>query len=173
MQLNNLRIPGEKTVIDLRIADGKILTMQSRAGQPATGSVPASGPAGSAQPSTDNAQIDFNGALVFPGLINSHDHLDFNLFPLMGNKIYRNYTEWGRDIHANNTAVMRAVLQVPQEPRPFWGLYKNLLNGFTTVVNHGDRLTTDNSLIDVFQECHCLHSVGFERNWIWKLNQPF
>jgi|GEM_PF-4212352 len=37
--------------------------------------------------------LTFNGSLVFPGLINSHDHLDFNSFPLLGNRIYNNYTE--------------------------------------------------------------------------------
>jgi hypothetical protein len=56
--------------------------------------------------------------------------------------------------------------------RTQWGVYKNLLNGFTTVVNHGERLATDASLINVFQEYYCLHSVGFERNWRWKLNKP-
>jgi cytosine/adenosine deaminase-related metal-dependent hydrolase len=117
--------------------------------------------------------LSFEAALVFPGLINSHDHLDFNLFPLLGNRIYKNYTDWGSDIHANNTAAMRAVLQVPQELRTLWGIYKNLLNGFTTVVNHGDKLATDASLISIFQDCHCLHSVAFERNWRWKMNRPF
>ena len=40
-------------------------------------------------------QLTFENAVVFPGLINSHDHLDFNLFPPLGHKTYNNYTEWG------------------------------------------------------------------------------
>ena len=46
--------------------------------------------------------------LHFPGLINSHDHLDFNLFPQTGNRIYNNYTEWGRDIHEQNKEAISA-----------------------------------------------------------------
>jgi hypothetical protein len=72
-----------------------------------------------------------------------------------------------------NKDAIDAVLRIPQELRVLWGMYKNLLNGFTTVVNHGDRLPIPDGLISVFQECHCLHSVGFERNWRWKLNRPF
>jgi cytosine/adenosine deaminase-related metal-dependent hydrolase len=152
MRLNNLRFPGDGGPYDLWIQDGKITAVQPS--QPA------------------ELSLDFHGALVFPGLINSHDHLDFNLFPPLGNRIYKNYTEWGSDIHTNNSAVIAAVLKVPQELRTRWGLYKNLLNGFTTVVNHGEKLVTDTNLIHVFQDCHSLHSVGFERHWKWKLNRP-
>lgn len=158
MRLDHLRIPGEDGAKDIRIANGKIISVLP-AGAP---------PPGEASEPT----LSFDGALVFPGLINSHDHLDFNLFPPLGNRIYRNYTEWGRDIHANNPVTIQAVQKVPQALRTQWGIYKNLLNGFTTVVNHGERLATDNSLINVFQEYYCLHSVGFERNWKWKLNKP-
>src|SRR5262249_24464239 len=73
---------------------------------------------------------------------------------------------------ASNKAAIDAVMRIPQPLRILWGVYKNLLNGFTTVVNHGDRLSIPDGLISVFQDCHCLHSVGFERNWRWKLNRP-
>jgi cytosine/adenosine deaminase-related metal-dependent hydrolase len=132
--------------------------------------------------------LSFPGAIVFPGLINSHDHLDFNLFPPLANRVYRNYNEWGPDIHRQNKEEIDAVLKIPQALRTQWGIYKNLLNGITTVVNHGERLVTNFSSLGarqeegekgedepvrVFQDCHCLHSVGFERNWKWKLNRPF
>ncbi|MEI7736753.1 MAG: amidohydrolase family protein, partial [Ferruginibacter sp.] len=54
-----------------------------------------------------------------------------------------------------------------------WGLYKNLLNGITTVVNHGRQIKTNHNIIRVFQKCYTLHSVGFERWWKYKLNRPF
>jgi hypothetical protein len=47
------------------------------------------------------------------------------------------------------------------------------LNGFTTVVNHGKKIKISNELISVFQECYPLHSTAFEKNWKWKLNNPF
>jgi cytosine/adenosine deaminase-related metal-dependent hydrolase len=117
--------------------------------------------------------INFESAIAFPGLINSHDHLDFNLFPQTGNRIYNNYTEWGRDIHQQNKEVIDTVLKIPQQIRTQWGLYKNLLNGITTVVNHGEKLNTGNDLINVVQNNYCLHSIEFEKNWKYKLNRPF
>lgn len=118
-------------------------------------------------------QLEMDGALVLPGFINSHDHLDFNCYPQLGNRQYANYTEWGKDIHLTHAPAIEAVKKIPHALRVQWGLYKNLLGGFTTVVNHGEMLDTDHSLVEVFQDCYPLHSPAFEKNWISKLNQPF
>ncbi len=120
----------------------------------------------------DDTRLEMDGAIVLPGFINSHDHLDFNCFPQLGNKIYTNYTEWGTDIHGANADVIKAVQQIPQALRVQWGLYKNLINGFTTVVNHGERLDTDDALVNVFRDHYQLHSPAFEKNWSLKLNHP-
>lgn len=117
-------------------------------------------------------RLELNGVMVLPGFINSHDHLDFNLFPRLRNRIYTNYTEWGRDIHRVNADVIGAVQKIPLNLRVQWGLYKNLLNGFTTVVNHGKYLQTGDELVNVFQDCYSLHSPAFEKNWPLKLNHP-
>jgi cytosine/adenosine deaminase-related metal-dependent hydrolase len=118
MRLNNLRFLNEDGLRDglhdLWVLDGKIAAI--RPSEPAL------------EPS-----LDLNGALAFPGLINSHDHLDFNLFPPMRNHIYNNYREWGPDIHTNNRASIDPILSIPQKLRTQWGIYKNLVNGFTTV----------------------------------------
>src|SRR5258706_11703399 len=94
----------------------------------------------------NGAHLYFNDALIFPGLINSHDHLDFNLFPKLGNRIYKNYVEWGNDIHQQNKETIDAVLKIPKKLRAQWGIYKNLLNGITAVFNHGKKLQIENSL---------------------------
>jgi cytosine/adenosine deaminase-related metal-dependent hydrolase len=120
---------------------------------------------------TEENSILFDNSLAFPGLVNSHDHLDFNLFPQLANRQYNNYREWGLDIHKANRAAIDKVLNIPQTLRTEWGLYKNLLNGITTVVNHGPVLDIAPDLITVFQDCYSLHSPGFERNWRWKLNR--
>ena len=117
----------------------------------------------------DDEIIEFDGALAFPGLINSHEHLEFNSFPSLKNGNYSNYTQWGKDIHQNNKEEIEAVLKIPLEERINFGIYKNLVNGFTTVVNHGTRLTIPDSSISIFQGCTSLHSVSFEKNWKWKL----
>ena len=117
--------------------------------------------------------IFFEDAIVFPGLINSHDHLDFNLFPQTGNRVYKNYVEWGEDIHVRNKEMIRSVLTIPQHIRTQWGMYKNLLNGITKVVNHGEKLNIRDNFITVFQNNYNLHSIQFEKNWKLKLNHLF
>ncbi|HEY9196249.1 MAG TPA: hypothetical protein VIM77_08285, partial [Mucilaginibacter sp.] len=118
-------------------------------------------------------RLPFNNVIAFPGLINSHDHLDFNLFPKLGDKIYNNYTEWGLFIHREFKREIAEVMAVPKQLRINWGLYKNLLGGVTTVVNHGEDLQVENNLITVHEKTQDLHSVGFEKYWNIKLNNPF
>lgn len=153
MWLTNLRLPTIQGSWSLHIRDGKIAALI---------------PAGAAPPYA----LHFDQDLIFPGLINSHEHLDFNLFPALGNNRYTNYRTWGWDIHTRNTDQINKILKIPHALRTSWGIYKNLLNGFTTVVNHGAYLHTPDAPITIFQECHNLHSVGFERHWRWKLNKP-
>src|SRR5579863_6775727 len=66
--------------------------------------------------------ILFDNAIAFPGLINSHDHLDFNSFPKLANKKYTNYRQWGKDIHTNNKEEINGVLRIPQHFRVMWGM---------------------------------------------------
>lgn len=117
-------------------------------------------------------QLTFDQALVFPGLINSHDHLDFNLFPQLGTDIYGNYTEWGKHIHENYPEEIAAVLKVPVALREQWGMLKNLICGVTMVVNHGEKVAVKDRLIHVHERYYCIHSVQFEKKWKWKLNHP-
>jgi cytosine/adenosine deaminase-related metal-dependent hydrolase len=121
----------------------------------------------------DPFQIHFSEAIAIPGLINSHDHLDFNCFSVLGEKKYGDYREWGSHIHQDFKEEIRAIVKVPENLRTEWGVYKNLLSGVTTVVNHGKVLKIENPLIDIYQKTQNLHSVGFEKNWKWKLNNPF
>jgi cytosine/adenosine deaminase-related metal-dependent hydrolase len=107
-------------------------------------------------------QLTFDNALAFPGLINAHDHLDFNLFPSLGNKTYNNYTEWGGFLHKSYKKEIDAVLKVPLDLRVRWGMFKNLLCGVTTVINHGEWLNIKDPVINV-EQGKCLHSVHFEK----------
>ena len=117
-------------------------------------------------------QIHFTNALAFPGLINSHDHLDFNCFSVLGERKYHSYMEWGNHIHETYKHQIDAILKIPENFRASWGMYKNLLTGITTVVNHGPILKIVNPLINIYQQPQNLHSVKFEKNWKWKLNNP-
>ena len=121
----------------------------------------------------DNSKIiGFENAIAFPGLVNSHDHLDFNLFPMLGNPPYHNYTEWGRNIQISCRKEIDAILSIPVQLRVRWGMYKNLLSGVTTVVDHGQQIKIPNPLVKIISNHQSLHSVGFEKYWKLKLNNP-
>lgn len=157
MILNNIRLVNGKGTVSIRICDRKITAVVT----------------GDNYDPTEPCQLRFENAIAFPGLINSHDHLDFNSFPQLGNTLYKNYSRWGGHIHAAYKKEIEDVLKIPNELRTRWGMYKNLLCGVTTVVNHGNRLKIDDPFITVFQNCNNLHSVAFEKSWMLKLNNPF
>ena len=114
--------------------------------------------------------FNFSNAIAFPGLINSHDHLEFNLFPKLGNKIYNDYIEWGNDINEQNKKQIESVKKVPKELSYQWGLYKNLICGVTTIINHGKNFNTQyNNLPDVYFNYNYLHSLSIEKKWKIKL----
>jgi cytosine/adenosine deaminase-related metal-dependent hydrolase len=116
-------------------------------------------------------EIDFNNAIAFPGLINSHDHLEFNLFPKLGNMIYQDYVEWGNDIHIKDRDVIEVIRKVPYELRFRWGLYKNLLCGITTVAHHGNGIIFNiKGMPGIINNYNYLHSVRLEKRWAIKLN---
>ena len=85
---------------------------------------------------TAGPEIDLSGYLLLPGLINAHDHLEFNLFPRLGHGLYRNAAEWARDIHHPERSPVKEHLAVPKRVRLLWGGLKNLLSGVTTVAHH-------------------------------------
>lgn len=152
MVLGNVRLIDNDALVSIGIKGGKIATLSAQ--------------------KEDGHRFTFSNAVAFPGLINSHDHLDFNLFPQLGNKIYDNYIEWGDYIQDNYKDEINAVLAIPKNLRAQWGIYKNLICGITTVVNHGADLAIDDPLIRVFNRCQNLHSVAREKYWRLRLNNP-
>lgn len=152
MLLRNLHIVGkENSATDIRLDGDKIAEIgEQKAGK----------------------SIDFDKAIAFPGLINAHDHLEFNLFPQLGAK-YDTYPEWGPDIHTRYRREIKEVLDIPVDLRMKWGILKNIFNGVTTVAHHGSQRNLSCDFVNIFTRYSYLHSVALEKFWKLKLNHPF
>ena len=79
---------------------------------------------------------NFENHYIYPGLVNSHDHLEMNLYPKLGSPPYTNYLEWAKDIYKPATSPIREIEKVDIKDRLLWGGLKNLISGVTTVVHH-------------------------------------
>lgn len=84
--------------------------------------------------------VPLDGYLVLPGLINAHDHLEFGLFPNLGNGPYANSEDWAKDIQESERERIAAHTSVPKYVRLWWGAIRNLLCGVTTVCHHNPLL---------------------------------
>lgn len=87
-------------------------------------------------PGREHTQVDLDSFLILPGFINPHDHLQFALFPRLANPPYRNYVDWGEDIHLTFPDVIAKHKSVSKDVRLWWGGIRNLLCGVTTVCHH-------------------------------------
>lgn len=121
--------------------------------------------------SKNEVTLKFEDSIVFPGLINSHDHLEFNLYPQLGHNIYEDYVEWGKDIHAKDKEIINAIEGIPVDLRLKFGVIKNLLSGITTVVHHGEsELLPVDTPVSILKDITNIHSVRLGSKWKLKLN---
>jgi cytosine/adenosine deaminase-related metal-dependent hydrolase len=83
-------------------------------------------------------RLDLRDHLIFPGLINAHEHLHVNAVPpLKSDQPFPNSYAWiaAFQAHFEEPSVI-AALQVPKELRLRHGALKNLLAGTTCVAHH-------------------------------------
>ncbi len=120
---------------------------------------------GTLSPLKKEKAIDFQNHFLYPGLINAHDHLEMNLYPLMGKPLYNNYTEWARDIYKPKESPVKEIEGVDIKDRLLWGGIKNLISGVTTVVHHNPWhriLSKENFPVRVIETAWA-HSLAFEK----------
>jgi cytosine/adenosine deaminase-related metal-dependent hydrolase len=121
----------------------------------------------------DDRVLVFEEAIVFPGLINSHDHLEFDLYPQLAHGPYRDYVEWGDDIHGRDREIIAGIESVPRALRFEWGVLKNLIAGVTAVANHGaSRVESATAPIALISRGTDIHSVQLGTHWRLRINAP-
>lgn len=111
--------------------------------------------------------LDLNEYLLFPGLVNAHDHLEFALFPRLGSPPYKNATQWAHDIQESAAYTIALHQQIPKDIRLWWGAIRNLLCGVTTVCEHNPlrpALQDSSFPVRVVKEYGWEHSIAFAKD---------
>jgi len=112
--------------------------------------------------------------MILPGLINSHDHLEFSLYPRLGRGPHRNAGEWARAVYHPERSPLREHLTVPKSIRLLWGGLKNLVSGVTTVCHHNPRehaVFDQNFPVRVLKEFGWAHSLEFSTDVVARLGE--
>jgi cytosine/adenosine deaminase-related metal-dependent hydrolase len=81
-----------------------------------------------------DTEIDLDGQFVFPGLINGHDHLVDTCWTGLGEAPAENWFEW--DASAKISPEYKDMQRLSVADLYILGMYKNVLSGATTVVDH-------------------------------------
>ena len=151
----NVAVSASSTVrADVEVASGKVCGM-------------------ALESSSASQNIELNGMMILPGLINAHDHLEFGLYPNLGGGTYRNAREWAHAIQANEKGTIARHEGVPKAVRLHFGGLRNLLCGVTTVCHH-------NPQAEIFRspdfpvrvaEVDWAHSLAFDRAGVERFAQ--
>jgi cytosine/adenosine deaminase-related metal-dependent hydrolase len=79
--------------------------------------------------------IDLRGYLIFPALINAHDHLNGTWWPRVGSsRPYTNVYQWLDELHTSSVRSDRQRNSV--DDIYLLGVYRNLISGVATIADH-------------------------------------
>lgn len=106
--------------------------------------------------------IDLGARLVFPGLINAHDHMYHTFWPRVGKGGYRNWFEWEAELYQSDVYKRKQLLSIADLYA--LGMYRNLLSGVSLVFDHFPREVSENfrdkPLISLLENFGLAHSVS-------------
>jgi cytosine/adenosine deaminase-related metal-dependent hydrolase len=112
--------------------------------------------------------LDLEGRMVYPGLVNAHDHLEMNHFPRTKFRPkYDNAHQWGQDFTPQlDEEAFASLRRQPLDHRCQVGGIKNLRSGVTTVAHHNPLhkpLLHKDFVVRVVQRYGWAHSLYFEQ----------
>ncbi len=108
--------------------------------------------------------------IAFPGLINSHEHLGLNTHSIHKSRVYSDYIDWASD---NFEDKIKEINAIPFHLRYEWGVIKNILCGFTTIIQHDKGLPNFKcDLVDIELGFKVIHSLHFDPKWRLKSILP-
>lgn len=123
-----------------------------------------------------DSEINLDGHYLFPGLINSHDHLIDTCWKKLGKTPAKTWLEWYKSVHSSEDYRLMQKLSVADLYT--LGIYKNTLSGVTTVVDHFPTEVsgtfTEHSIITVQDHIYVAHSVSDDRlEWCGNLADQY
>lgn len=123
-----------------------------------------------------DTDIDLEGQIVFPGLINSHDHLVDTCWQGLGDTPARNWYEWDASVKASDEYKRMQKLSVAD--LYILGMYKNVLSGATTVVDHFPSEISctfhNHALASLLEHYYLAHSVSSHQlHWGRNISEEF
>ena len=127
-------------------------------------------------PQAGDVVIDLEGAVMLPGLINAHDHLELNSFGrLKWRDRYVNVSEWIADFQPRFTSDPALADARPDtlDDRLWVGALKNLLSGVTTVCHHNPlhAALTRGYPLHVVQNFAFSHSLGIDGDRVARVHR--
>ncbi len=121
-------------------------------------------------------EIDLQGKLVFPGLINGHDHLYDTFWPPFGNGPHDSWHSWEEGFKASEWYPRKQALSVTDLYS--LGMYRNCVSGVTMAIDHFPREISNTfagkSLVGLLENFFLSHSAsGFAPPWGQGIREEF
>lgn len=123
-----------------------------------------------------DSEVDLDGQIIFPGMINAHDHLIDTCWQALGETPCDNWHEWDKSVRASEEYKLLQKLSVTD--LYIIGMYKNIISGATTVVDHFPAEVsgtfTNHPLVSLLEHFYLAHSVSpHQLQWGKNTNEQF
>lgn len=112
-----------------------------------------------------DSEVDLGGQVIFPGLINSHDHLIDTCWKGLGTGDAENWFDWDKNLRTSEEYKLLQRLSVTD--LYVVGMYKNSISGATTVVDHFPAEVSatfaNHPLVSLLEHFYLAHSISTQQ----------